>query len=350
MAEPLLVTEKRFLKALKGEVVDRPPFWFMRQAGRFLPEYRAVRATTKDFVSFCLDSEKACAVTLQPIERFGMDAAILFSDILIVPHGLGQGVRFVEGEGPRLDPVTDAAGLASLSMDGFGERVGAVYETVRLLAKRLPTDVALIGFAGAPWTVATYMVAGEGTSDQKPARLWAYRDPEGFGRLIDLVTEATIEYLAAQVEAGAEALQIFDTWAGSLPEDEMARWVFGPIARIRAALKARFPQVPVIGFAKGIGAMLPRFAPATGVDAVGIDAGTPLDFVRDQVQPGAVVQGNLDPLLVVAGGDALRRRTETILRTLGPQRFVFNLGHGIVPETPPAHVGEVAKIIRDWRP
>lgn len=350
MAEPLSVTEKRFLKALKGEAVDRPPFWFMRQAGRFLPEYRAVRATTKDFVSFCLDSEKACAVTLQPIERFGMDAAILFSDILIVPHGLGQGVRFVEGEGPRLDPVTDAAGLASLSMDGFGMRVGAVYETVRLLAKRLPSDVALIGFAGAPWTVATYMVAGEGTSDQKPARLWAYRDPEGFGRLIDLVTEATIEYLAAQVEAGAEALQIFDTWAGSLPEDEMARWVFGPIARIRAALKSRFPQVPVIGFAKGIGAMLPRLAPATGVDAVGIDAGTPLDFVRDQVQPGAVVQGNLDPLLLVAGGDALRRRTETILRTLGPQRFVFNLGHGIVPETPPAHVGEVARIIRDWRP
>ncbi|WP_207779331.1 uroporphyrinogen decarboxylase [Zavarzinia aquatilis] len=350
MAEPLSVTEKRFLKALNGETVDRPPFWFMRQAGRFLPEYRAVRATTKDFVSFCLDSEKACQVTLQPIERFGMDAAILFSDILIVPHGLGQNVRFVEGEGPRLDPVTDDAGVARLTMEGFETRVGAVYETVRLLAKRLPSDVALIGFAGAPWTVATYMVAGEGTSDQKPARLWAYRDPEGFGRLIDLVTEATIDYLAAQVEAGAEALQIFDTWAGSLPEDEMACWVFAPIARIRAALKARFPHVPVIGFAKGIGALLPRFAPATGVEAVGLDAGIPLDFVRDYVQPTAIVQGNLDPLLLVAGGDALRRRTETILRTLGPQRFVFNLGHGIVPETPPAHVGEVARIIRDWRP
>ncbi|MDD3446038.1 MAG: uroporphyrinogen decarboxylase [Zavarzinia sp.] len=336
------------MKALAGMEVDRPPFWIMRQAGRYLPEYRAVRATTRDFVSFCLDSEKACAVTLQPIERFGMDAAILFSDILIVPHGLGQDVRFVEGEGPRLAPVTNGAELAALTMDRFHEKVGPVYETVRLLAKRLPGDVALIGFAGAPWTVATYMVAGQGTSEQKPARLWAYRDPTGFETLIDLVTTATIEYLAAQVEAGAEVLQIFDTWAGSLPEDEMERWVFRPIARIRAALKARFPHVPVIGFAKGIGPALPLLAPATGVEAVGIDPTVPLGFVRDQVQPTAVVQGNLDPLLVVSGGKAMHDRIETILRTLGPDRFIFNLGHGVVPETPPEHVAALAKQIRDW--
>ncbi|MCF4166827.1 uroporphyrinogen decarboxylase [Zavarzinia compransoris] len=350
MAEPLSVSEKRFLKALAGAPVDRPPFWIMRQAGRYLPEYRAVRATTRDFVSFCLDSEKACAVTLQPIERFGMDAAILFSDILIVPHGLGQGVRFVEGEGPRLDPVTTETGIAALSMEGFHDRVGAVYETVRLLSKRLPGDVALIGFAGAPWTVATYMVAGQGTPEQKPARLWAYRDPDGFQALIDLITEATIDYLAAQVEAGAEALQIFDTWAGSLPETELTRWVFEPIARIRAALRARFPHVPVIGFAKGIGPALPQLAPRTGVEAVGIDSAVPLSFVRDEVQPGAVVQGNLDPLLVVAGGKAMHDRVETILKTLGPDRFVFNLGHGVVPETPPEHVAALSRQIREWRP
>lgn len=346
---PVSPGEKLFLAALRGAPVERPPFWLMRQAGRYLPEYRAVRATTRDFVSFCLDPEKACAVTLQPIERFGMDAAILFADILLVPHGLGQGVRFVEGEGPRLDPVTDLAGLGTLSMDRFHERVGAVYETVRLLNQRLPGDVALIGFAGAPWTVATYMVAGQGTSDQKPAKLWAYRDPEGFARLIDLVTEATIEYLAAQVEAGAEVLQIFDTWAGSLTDDELQRWVFAPIARIRAALKVRFPQVPVIGFAKGIGAKLPELAPATGVDAVGIDPAVPLAFVRDQVQPTAVVQGNLDPLLLVAGGKAMKARVETILSTLGPDRFIFNLGHGVVPETPPDHVAALSRQIRDWR-
>jgi len=349
VVEPLSVTSKRFMKALRGEPVDRPPFWIMRQAGRYLPEYRAVRAKTRDFVSFCLDSEKACEVTLQPIERFGMDAAILFSDILIVPHGLGQDVRFVEGEGPRLAPVTEASDLDRLTLEGFDQRVGAVYETVRLLAKRLPGDVALIGFAGAPWTVATYMVAGQGTSDQKPARLWAYRDPEGFQRLIDLITEATIDYLAAQVEAGAEALQIFDTWAGSLPETELARWVFAPIARIRAALKARFPHVPVIGFAKGIGPALPLLAGATGVEAVGIDAGVPLAYVRDQVQPTATVQGNMDPLLVVAGGKAMHDRVEETLRTLGPNRFVFNLGHGVVPETPPDHVAALARQVREWR-
>ncbi|WP_373066773.1 uroporphyrinogen decarboxylase [Zavarzinia sp.] len=350
MAESLSVKSKRFLKALNGEAIDRPPFWLMRQAGRYLPEYLAVRATPPDFVAFCLDPEKACAVTLQPIDRFGMDAAILFADILLVPHGLGQRVRFVEGEGPRLDPVTDGAGIDRLTREGFHDKVGAVYETVRLLAKRLPGDVALIGFAGAPWTVATYMVAGQGTSDQKPARLWAYRDPEGFGRLIDLVTEVTIDYLAAQVEAGAEAIQIFDTWAGSLPEAEMRRWVFAPIARIRAALKARFPHVPVIGFAKGIGAMLPELAPATGVEAVGIDAAVPLSFVRDRVQPGAVVQGNLDPLLLVAGGAALERGIDELLSTLGPRRFVFNLGHGVVPETPPDHVAALARRIRSWTP
>jgi len=346
---PILAQSKLFLTALKGEPVVRPPFWLMRQAGRYLPEYRAVRATTRDFVSFCLDPEKACAVTLQPIERFRMDAAILFADILLVPHGLGQGVRFVEGEGPRLDPVTDLEGLKPLSLEHFHERVGAVYETVRLLSRQLPGDVALIGFAGAPWTVATYMVAGEGTSDQKPAKLWAYRDPAGFGQLIDLVTTATIDYLAAQIEAGAEVIQIFDTWAGSLADDELRRWVFAPIARIRAELKQRYPHVPVIGFAKGIGPMLAEFAPATGVEAVGLDPTVPLAFAREVVQPTAVVQGNLDPLLLVAGGAAMAARVETILSTLGPDRFVFNLGHGVVPETPPEHVAALSAQIRNWR-
>jgi uroporphyrinogen decarboxylase len=245
--------------------------------------------------------------------------------------------------------VTDLEGLKPLSVERFHERVGAVYETVRLLRRQLPGDVALIGFAGAPWTVATYMVAGEGTSDQKPAKLWAYRDPAGFGQLIDLVTTATIDYLAAQIEAGAEVIQIFDTWAGSLADDELQRWVFAPIARIRTALKQRYPQVPVIGFAKGIGPKLAEFAPATGVEAVGLDPTVPLAFARDAVQPTAVVQGNLDPLLLVAGGAAMAARVETILSILGPDRFVFNLGHGVVPETPPEHVAALSAQIRNWR-
>lgn len=341
---------KRLLAALAGEAVNRPPFWLMRQAGRYLPEYRAVRATTRDFVSFCLDPDKAAAVTLQPIERFGMDAAILFADILLVPHGLGQGVRFVEGEGPRLDPVTDRAGLAALSLDRLHERVSAVYETVRRLAATLPREVALIGFAGAPWTVATYMVGGQGSPDQKAARLWAYRDPEGFAALIALVTEATIVYLGRQIEAGAEVIQLFDSWAGSLPEPELRRWVFAPIKTIRTALKARYPGVPVIGFAKGVGALTAELAPQTGVDAVGLDSTIDAGFAVRLLQPRTVVQGNLDPLAVVAGGRAMRDETERLLRLLGPDRYIFNLGHGVVPETPPEHVAQLAAQIKAWRP
>ncbi len=340
---------KRLLTVLAGGVVDRPPFWLMRQAGRYLPEYRAVRATTPDFVSFCLDPDKAAAVTLQPIERFGMDAAILFADILLVPHGLGQAVRFAEGEGPLLEPVTDRAGLARLSADRLHDKVGAVYETVRRLAASLPADVALIGFAGAPWTVATYMVGGRGSPDQKAARLWAYRDPDGFAALISLVTEATIGYLGRQIEAGAEVVQLFDSWAGSLPEPELRRWVFAPIRAIRDALKIRYPTVPVIGFAKGVGPLTASLAAETGVEAVGLDGSIDAGFAAAAVQPGAVVQGNLDPLAVVAGGRAMRAETERLLRVLGPDRYIFNLGHGVVPETPPAHVAQLAAQIKAWR-
>ena len=344
---------KNLLRVLDGEALDVPPVWLMRQAGRYLPEYRAVRARAGSFLDLCYTPELAEEVTLQPIRRFGFDAAILFADILLVPHALGQELRFIEGEGPRLDPIDDVAGLGRLRpVDEIDEVLGPVYQTVARLAHSLPGEVALIGFAGAPWTVASYMVAGRSTPDQGPARAWMYRDPARFAQLIALITQATIHYLGRQIEAGAEAVKLFDSWAGSLAPEMFVRFAIEPVRRIVAALQALHPGVPVIGFPRGAGAMYPEFAAATGVAAVALDSTVPLSWARDTMSPsrpgspGVALQGNLDPMLVVTGGAAL---TDTAQRAVAAMRgapHIFNLGHGITPDADPAHVEQLLRAVR----
>ncbi|MEZ5773439.1 MAG: uroporphyrinogen decarboxylase [Hyphomicrobiaceae bacterium] len=335
-----------FLASLAGKAHVPPPIWLMRQAGRYLPEYRETRARAGSFLDLCYNPELAAEVTLQPIRRFGFDAAILFSDILVVPHALGQKLWFEEGEGPRLEPVADAAALARLSVDAAVPRFDLVAETVSRVRAGLPSSTALIGFCGAPWTVATYMVAGRGSQDQAAARLWAYRDPAGFAALVDLVVEASIDYLARQVAAGADCLQIFDSWSGSLAEPEFERWVIEPTKAILAGLKARGIAVPVIGFPRGAGLLAARYVRATGVAGLGCDTAMPLDVMARDLSPLATLQGNLDPLLLVSGGEALDRRIDQILAAMAGRPFIFNLGHGIVPETPPDHVARLVALVR----
>lgn len=338
---------RRFLAPFQGKTLDVPPIWLMRQAGRYLPEYRATRAEAGDFLTLCYTPKLAAEVTLQPIRRYGFDAAILFSDILVVPDALGQGVRFVEGEGPRLDPIRSSEGLGALSVTAAASKFDIVAETVARLRQDLPRETALIGFCGAPWTVATYMVQGQGSADQAEARLWAYRDPEGFQALIDLLTAASVDYLDRQVRAGADCLQIFDTWAGSLPDDEFDRWVVTPTRAIREAIGDLHPDVPVIGFPRGAGATAVWYVSETGVDGIGCDTATP-PFVMSEAfeDEDVVVQGNLDPLLLVAGGARLDERVDEILDLMTGKRFIFNLGHGIVPQTPPEHVARLVARVR----
>lgn len=338
--------ERRFLKPFRNETVTPPPIWLMRQAGRYLPEYRQTRATAGNFLSLCYNPTLAAEVTLQPIRRYGFDASILFSDILVVPDALGQSVRFVEGEGPQLDPIGDVAGLARLDLSKAGGKFSIVCETVARLRQDLPRETALIGFCGAPWTVATYMVGGKGSSDQAAARGWAHRDPDGFQKLIDVLTDASIAYLDGQVQAGADALQIFDSWAGSLADDQFARWVVAPTAKIVSALRVKYPTLPIIGFPRGASAALRSFVAQTGVDGVSCDTSCPLDVMRDVAASGVAVQGNLDPLLLVAGGDALDQRVDAIVAKMRGLPFVFNLGHGIVPETPPDNVARLVNRVR----
>jgi uroporphyrinogen decarboxylase len=350
---------KRLLRVLDGEALDVPPVWLMRQAGRYLPEYRAVRAQAGSFLDLCYTPELAEEVTLQPIRRFGFDAAILFADILLVPHALGQGVRFVEGEGPRLDPVSDIDGLGRLKpVEEIDEQLAPIYETVARLADSLPEDVTLIGFAGAPWTVATYMVAGRGTPDQGPARAWMYRDPEGFSRLIDLITHATIHYLDRQILAGAEVVKLFDSWAGSLAPEMFERFSIEPARKIVAALRTRHPKVPVIGFPRGAGAMYSDFAEATGVAGVALDSSVQLGWAREAMSParpnsgetgaapGVALQGNMDPMLMVTGGTALTETAKRIVAAMQGVPHIFNLGHGITPDADPAHVAQLLRAIR----
>lgn len=339
----------RFAAALIGKRADRPPFWFMRQAGRYLPEYREIRARVPDFLALCYSPELAARVTLQPIERFGMDAAILFSDILVVPHGLGAGVRFVEGEGPRLDPVRDAKDLSRLKPEAVAAVVAPVMETVRLVRRQLDPKAALIGFAGAPWTVATYMVEGGSSRDFAATKAWAYGEPESFALLIDMLVEATVSYLDRQIAAGADAVQLFDTWAGALSPEQFERWAIDPSRRIVDGIRARHPDVPVIGFPRGAGSLYRRYVEKTGVNCLGIDTAVDPVWAAQTLQPAATVQGNLDPMALVAGGAAMRAEAERILVALGKGPFVFNLGHGIVPQTPPAHVAELSALIKDWR-
>lgn len=337
---------RRFLKPFEGEALSPPPMWLMRQAGRYLPEYRATRKEAGSFLDLCYNPALAAEVTLQPIRRYGFDASILFSDILVVPDALGQRVTFAEGEGPRLDPIHAVDGLTRLSLSNTSEKFGRVWETVARLRQDLPRETALIGFCGAPWTVATYMAEGRGSTDQAEARGWAYRDPAGFAQLIDILTEASIAYLIGQIKAGADVIQIFDSWAGSLAENQFQQWVVLPTARIVNALKSAYPNVPVIGFPRGAASQLAHFVEGTNVDGVSCDTSCPLGVMQAVSARSTVAQGNLDPLLLVAGGSALDRRVDEILNAMAGRPFVFNLGHGIVPETPPEHVAQLVDRVR----
>ena len=336
-----------FMAPFAGKAMETPPIWLMRQAGRYLPEYRETRAVAGSFLNLCYTPKLACEVTLQPIRRFGFDASILFSDILVVPDALGQPVSFVEGEGPRLTPLAGDADLAKLAITKATGRFDTVAESVALIRSALPKDTALIGFCGAPWTVATYMIGGQGSPDQAATRLMAYREPAFFARLIDLLVEASLVYLGKQIAAGADVVMIFDSWAGSLPDDEFARWVTAPTKKLVAALKARHPNIPVIGFPRGAGHASIAFAKATGVQGIGCDTAMPLDLMAGALaDQGIVVQGNLDPLLMIAGGEPMTRRAKEILDAMAGKPFVFNLGHGITPQAKPETVSDLVKFIR----
>ena len=335
---------KPLLDVLKGQRRARPPMWLMRQAGRYLPEYRALRAEKGGFLALATDPEAAAEVTLQPIRRFGFDGAILFSDILMVPWALGQDLTFGPGEGPRLTPRLVDHALASLQP--VPERLDPVYATVRRVAAALPAETTFLGFAGSPWTVATYMVAGQGSRDQAETRSMAYRDPAAFGAIIDAIIASTVDYLAAQIDAGVEAVQLFDSWAGTLSPAQFERWVIAPNAAIVSALKARHPDTPIIGFPKGAGGKLPAYARETGVDALGLDETVDPAWADANLPEMLPVQGNLDPLALIAGGAALDSAVDRILAAFPHRPHIFNLGHGIDQHTPIAHVEQVIARVR----
>ena len=337
---------KPFIDVLSGQRQAIPPVWMMRQAGRYLPEYREVRAKAGGFLDLCFNPDLAAEVTLQPIRRFGFDAAIIFSDILVIPYALGRSVRFEVGEGPRLEPLDDPGKVATLAPYADFGKLAAVFEALRIVRGALDPKIALIGFCGAPWTVATYMVAGHGTPDQAPARMMAYRHPDAFAKIIDVLVESSIEYLLMQLAAGADVLQIFDTWAGVLPPTEFARWSVEPTRRIVEGVRAKVPDAKIIGFPRGAGALLPGYVEATGVNAVSIDWTAEPAFIRERVQSKVAVQGNLDPLVLISGGAALDSAVDNVLANFAQGRLIFNLGHGIQPETPIAHVEQMLKRVR----
>jgi len=340
---------KPLIEVLSGRRQNRPPLWMMRQAGRYLPEYRALRAKAASFLDLCFTPDYATEVTLQPIRRFGFDAAIIFSDILVMPHALGRSVRFEAGEGPRLDPLATPEQIATLATEADFSLLEPVYEALRRVRSQLAPEITLIGFCGAPWTVATYMVAGQGTPDQAPARMLAYRHPDAFAKIIDVLVENSIQYLVGQLKAGADCLQIFDTWAGVLPPREFARWSTEPARRIVAGVRKQAPNARIIGFPRGASGMLPAYAEQTGVDAVSIDWTAEPSMIRDRVQSRVAVQGNLDPLALITGGAALDRAVDDVLENFGNGRLIFNLGHGILPETPIAHVEQMVKRVRAYK-
>jgi uroporphyrinogen decarboxylase len=342
-------TTKPFVEVLSGRRQPVPPLWMMRQAGRYLPEYREVRAKAGGFLDLCFTPEFAVEVTLQPIRRFAFDAAIIFSDILVIPYALGRDVRFEVGEGPRLDPLDTPDKVGALSSAGDFSKLEPVFEALRRVRRELDPKIALIGFCGAPWTVATYMVAGQGTPDQAPARMMAYRHPEAFAKIIDAIVENSILYLLGQLKAGADVLQIFDTWAGVLPPREFQRWSVEPTKRIVEGVRKKVPDAKIIGFPRGAGALLPSYVEATKVDAVSIDWAAEPSLIRNKVQCRVAVQGNLDPLVLIAGGDALDRAVDDVLSNYAAGRLIFNLGHGIQPETPIAHVEQMVKRVRAYR-
>jgi uroporphyrinogen decarboxylase len=339
--------DKALIRALRGERLPVPPVWLMRQAGRYLPEYRATRAKAGSFLDLCYDPELAAEVTFQPIRRYGLDAAILFADILLVPHALGSALWFAEGEGPRLSTVTGPADLARLKpANAIHDHLAPVYQTVRLLRAGLPAETALIGFAGAPWTVATYMIAGRGSKDHEAAKALMYGQPDVFDALIDLLVDATAEYLVAQVDAGAEALMLFDSWAGALPGPAFARYATEPARRIVDAVRRVHPGVPVIGFPRQGGEKVPDFVRATGVEGIAIDTSVDPAWAAATLQPLACVQGNLDPVLMVTGGAALDRGARAVLEAFANGPHIFNLGHGITPDADPRNVDALLKVVR----
>jgi uroporphyrinogen decarboxylase len=332
---------KLLIRALRGEVCPRPPVWLMRQAGRYLPEYRALRAKAGNFLEFCYSPDLAVEATLQPIRRYGFDAAILFSDILVIPDALGASVRFIEGEGPRLEPLRTRQDLDRLSEDRLHEHLQPVYRTLRRLRSELPEHTALIGFAGAPWTLAAYMVEGSGSKDFAQARALARCEPALFAALIARLSDAIAAYLDAQVEAGAEALQLFDSWAGVLPPAELERWVTAPNRRIVHELRRRHPHVPVICFPRGIGASYPAFAEAVTPDGLGLDTTVPMGWAAAALPGTLCLQGNLDPLALLEGGPAMLSEADGILAAMRGRPHVFNLGHGVLPQTDPDAVGRL---------
>jgi uroporphyrinogen decarboxylase len=334
------------MDVLAGKRLPVPPIWLMRQAGRYLPEYRALRQKIGNFLDLCLDPKSAAEVTLQPIRRFGFDAAILFSDILVVPYALGQNVAFTVADGPRLDAIDDADDLHKLRRELDHERLAPVYEAIARVRSQLPASVTLLGFCGAPWTLATYMIAGAGTPDQIPAREFAYRAPEPFAELLDILVEASASYLIRQFEAGVDVVQIFDSWAGIVPDDEFDRCCVEPCARIIATVRAQIPTAKFIGFPRGAGSRLKRYIDAVPVDAVGLDWTIDLAFAREELQRRKPVQGNLDPVVLLVGGRSLDRSVDRIMENFKAGPFIFNLGHGVLPDTPVAHVEQLVARVR----
>ena len=344
------MSEAKFLKTLAGTRFPTPPIWLMRQAGRYLPEYRAVRATTKSFLDFCYTPDKAVEVTLQPVRRFGLDAAIIFSDILVVPDALGQKVWFEEGEGPKLEALTDPADFGKLARARLPERLAPVYAAIRQARDVLTAETALLGFAGAPFTLACYMIEGGSSRDFAKVKGWAYRHPDSFGLLIDLLVDAVVDHLTCQIDAGADAVQLFDSWAGVLPEEQLFGWSLEPMVRIAHAVHARHPGTPIIAFPRAIGPATLMYRRSDAFAALSIDTGIGAHWAARELQPHICLQGNLDPLMLVVGGAALEREATRILDKLGHGSFIFNLGHGVVPQTPPEHVAQLVEIVRNWKP
>ena len=337
---------KSLLNVLNGETVFPPPIWMMRQAGRYLPEYRELRAKAGSFLDLCFNPEWAAEVTLQPVRRFGFDAAILFSDILVIPYALGQDVTFSAGEGPQLPPLQDAHAIAALRSEVDQNKLAPIYETIRRVKVQLPPHVTFLGFCGAPWTVATYMIAGHGTPDQAPARLFAYREPKAFSLLIEKLVESSIAYLVAQLQAGVDALQLFDTWAGVLPPEEFQKWCVKPAAKIVDSVRKIIPDAKIIGFPRGVSDLLPDYAAQVKVNAISVDWTANRKQLVATIDKSIALQGNLDPLALLAGGDALDRAIDAIMNDFSGRPFIFNLGHGILPPTPIAHVERMIARVR----
>jgi len=337
---------KTLLRVFTSENIIPPPIWLMRQAGRHLEEYRILRTNAENFLSFCYTPDLAVEATLQPIRRYGLDGAILFSDILVVPDGLGQEVSFVDGEGPKLTPIETVKDIQGLSKTRLHETLLPVYETISRLTEELPKNTTLIGFAGAPWTVATYMIEGGTNKNFLKTRAWAYKAPEEFQLLIDLLIDATSSYLNFQVDHGVEVLQIFDTWAGVLPPRQFEKWVMEPFKRIVAAVKKKHRQIPIIGFPRGASHQYSKFASKTGVDAVSIDSTIPVNWAAKNIEPHCVIQGNLDNVALLAGGEQLEEEVAKILQCFSHRPFIFNLGHGILPDTPVTNVEHLISLVR----